>query len=127
MSGEDLSFDLVIRAFERVDDLLIVAGLDTYMDYRLTTVLSRDAGMLFSAKKDADICINLKLPGFHLKPGTYSLTLGLRRDKSVLDHVVKAINFEISEVSVNQQDREAWTLGDVLTKSAWSLTEGGKP
>jgi len=122
MSGEDISFDLEIKAFEKIDSLSIVAGLDTYMDYRITTVLSEETGMLFSADKDAVITVNLKVPRLHLKPGTYSLTLGIRRNKSVLDHVVKAINFEISEISVNHKSREAWTRGDVVAESVWQLS-----
>jgi lipopolysaccharide transport system ATP-binding protein len=121
--GEDISFDLEIKAYDRIDGLSIVAGLDTYMDYRITTVLSEESGMFFSSNKnDAVIPINLKLPGLHLKPGTYSLTLGIRRNKLALDHVVKAINFEISEISVNHKNRDSWTLGDVLTESIWHLS-----
>jgi lipopolysaccharide transport system ATP-binding protein len=119
MSGEDISFDLEIKAFEKVDSLSLVAGLDTYMDYRITTVLSEEAGTLFSAEKDAVISINLRFPTLHLKPGTYSLTLGIRRNKLALDHVVKAINFEISEISVNHKSRDTWTRGDVVTESVW--------
>jgi lipopolysaccharide transport system ATP-binding protein len=122
MSGEDISFDLEIKAFEKVDNLSIVAGLDTYMDYRITTVLSEESGILFSADKDAVISVNLKLPKFRLKPGTYSLTLGMRRNMVALDHVVKAINFEISEISIKHNSRDSRAFGDVLTESAWQLS-----
>jgi lipopolysaccharide transport system ATP-binding protein len=121
-TGEDVTFDFEIKAFERVDSLEIVAGLDTYMDCRITTVLSEETGMLFSADKDAVISINLRLPMLHLKPGTYSLTLAIRRNKVALDHVIKAINFEISEISVNHKIRDSWILGDVLTESVWHLS-----
>jgi lipopolysaccharide transport system ATP-binding protein len=121
MSGEDISFDLEIKAFENVDNLSIVAGLDTYMDYRITTVLSEEAGMLFSSDKDAVISINLKFPKLHLKPGTYSLTLGIRRNKVTFDQVVKAIHFEVSEVSTNSRFRESHLLGDVLVESTWNI------
>jgi lipopolysaccharide transport system ATP-binding protein len=120
--SEDISFELEIKTFEKIDSLSIVAGLDTYMDYRITTVLSEETGMLFSSDKDAVISINMGLPGLHLKPGTYSLTLGIRRNKSALDHVVKAINFEVSEISVNHKNRDSWALGDVLTESVWHLS-----
>jgi lipopolysaccharide transport system ATP-binding protein len=122
MSGEDISFDLEIKAFDKVDNLSIVAGLDTYMDYRITTVLSEESGTLFSAGKGDVISANLSLPHLHLKPGTYSLTLGIRRNKAALDHVVKAINFEVSEISVNHKSRDSWALGDVLTESVWQLS-----
>lgn len=123
--GEDISFDLEIKAFERVDSLSIVVGLDTYMDYRITTVLSKEVGMLFSLDKDANISVNLSLPKLRLKPGTYSLTLGIRCNMVTFDHVVKAINFEISEITVNQNSQEPWTRGDVLTESVWQISEGG--
>jgi lipopolysaccharide transport system ATP-binding protein len=122
MSGEDISFDLEIKALKKIDGLSIVAGLDTYMDYRITTVLSEETGMLFSSDKDAVISINMSLPGLHLKPGTYSLTLGIRHNKLALDHVVKAINFEISEISIDHKNRDSWAMGDVLTESVWQLS-----
>jgi len=121
MSGEDISFDLDIKAFEKVDSLSIVAGLDTYMDYRITTVLSEEVGMLFSGNKDAVISVNVKVPHLHLKPGTYALTLGIRRNKSPLDHVVKAIRFEVSEVSSSSGSYDSSKRGDILTESAWHL------
>jgi lipopolysaccharide transport system ATP-binding protein len=121
MSGEDMSFDLDIKAFESLDSLSIVAGLDTYMDYRITTVLSEETGMLFSSDKDAVISVNVKLPKLRLKPGGYSLTLGVRRGKVTFDQVVKAIHFEVSEVSANSTARESHLLGDVLTESTWNL------
>lgn len=119
---ENISFELEIKTFEKIDSLSIVAGLDTYMDYRITTVLSEETGMLLSSDKDAVISINMGLPGLHLKPGSYSLTLGIRRNKSALDHVVKAINFEVSEISINHKSRDSWALGDVLTESVWHLS-----
>jgi len=121
MSSEDISFDLEIKAFEKIDGLSIVAGLDTYMDYRITTVLSENAGMLLSADKEAVMSINMKLPKLRLKPGGYSLTLGMRRNKITFDHVVKAIHFEVSEVSANGRSQESFIRGDILVESAWRL------
>ncbi|BAN36209.1 ABC transporter ATP-binding protein [Sulfuricella denitrificans skB26] len=120
-SGEDIAFDLEIKAFEKVDGLSIVFGLDTYMDYRITTVLSEEAGSLFSADKDSLISINLKLPNLHLKPGVYSVTLGIRRNKLALDHVVRVISFEVNEISTNNKDHDSAKYGDLLTESLWRL------
>jgi lipopolysaccharide transport system ATP-binding protein len=122
MSGEVISFDLEIMAFEKIDDLSVVAGLDTYMDYRIATVLSEESGMLFSADKNTVISVNLNLPKLRLKPGTYSLTLGLRRNRVTFDHVVKAVNFEISEVSVNSQKHDSAKRGEILIESVWQLS-----
>lgn len=119
MSGEDIVFDLEIKAFEMVDCLSISAGLDTIMDYRITTVFSREAGILFSADTDAVISIQMSLPKIHLKHGVYSLTLCLMRNRITLDHVIKAIHFEVGEVSVNGMVREAHIPGDILTESIW--------
>lgn len=123
MSGEDLSFALEIKIFEKVDALSIVVGLDTYMDYRITTVLSEEEDVLFSGDQDALITLNLKFPHLRLKPGTYSLTLGIRRHKVPLDHLVKAINFEVSEISVNHsKNHDPLAMRDILIESVWSLS-----
>ena len=119
--GEDISFDIEVKALEKVDNLSIVIGLDNYMDYRITTVLSEEVGMLFSVGKDDVISINMKLLKLWLKPGVYSLTLGVRRNKLTLDHIVKAIHFEVSDISVNNMPRESHLIGDILVKSEWNL------
>ncbi|MFZ2161797.1 MAG: ABC transporter ATP-binding protein [Sideroxyarcus sp.] len=117
---EDIAFNLRIKAFEQIDSLSVIAGVNTYLDYRITTVLSEEAGQLFAANKNAVITINLKLPGFHLKPGIYTLTLGVRSNRVTLDHVAKAVHFEVSEVSANSRSQETYILGDILVNSSWS-------
>lgn len=120
MSAEELSFDLQIKASETIDNLSIVTGLDTYMDYRIATVLSHEVGALFSAREDDKLLINLKFPQLRLKPGRYSLTLGIRRGTVTLDHVVRAVHFEVSDVSRNVGRHEAHIRGDILVESIWS-------
>ncbi|MBI3901603.1 MAG: ABC transporter ATP-binding protein [Nitrosomonadales bacterium] len=121
--GEDIAFNLEIKAFEQVDELSVVVGVDTNMDYRITTVLSEETGALFSAGKDSVITVNLKLPSFRLKSGTYSLTIGIRRNKLTFDHVVRAASFEISEISANDSVREPAIRGDLIADSVWSLLQ----
>lgn len=119
MIGEEIAFNLEIKASEKINDLSVVVGLDTYMDYRITTVLSEESGVLFSADKDAVISINVALPGLHLKNGIYALTLGIRRNKVAMDHVIKAINFEINEASMGGKERDPAKLGDLMVEAKW--------
>jgi len=121
-SGESISFNLLMNARDKIDDICVVAGIDTYMDYRIATVLSGEEGVLFSASKDETLSVNLTFPGLHLKPGTYSLTLGIRRNKSTLDHIPKAIYFEVTQAPEKRLAREQHIVGDVLVDSAWQLT-----
>ena len=122
LAGEEVAFKLEINAFEKVDCISVVAGVDTVMGYRITTVLSEEDEVLFSAAKNAAITVNLKFPNLRLKPGLYSLTLGIRRHKVALDHVVKAINFEVSEISMDHTHRNIVMPGDILTDAVWKLT-----
>jgi lipopolysaccharide transport system ATP-binding protein len=119
--GETIAFTLQVKVSENVDELSIVAGLDTYMDYRITTVLSEEVGQFYSGGKDEVISIALKFPTLHLKPGTYSLTLGIRRNRRTLDHILKAIQFEVSEITYNRSSRESHLMGDVLAESVWGF------
>ena len=120
--GETIAFNLCIKALEKIDELSVVVGLDTYMDYRITTVLSEEENVLYSADRNAVITTSLKFPSLHLKPGTYSLTLGVRRNRVTLDHLLKVINFEVSEITANRRSRESHLMGDVLAESEWSYT-----
>ena len=122
--GEEVGFELVINTSEDLESLSVVAGIDSCMDYRITTVMSEDTGNLFSMNGSSTATVQLRLPGLRLKPGTYFLALGLRRNRSAIDHVIKALKFEISEFSQNQQkqkNRETSIDGDVLSESIWSL------
>lgn len=121
-SGENISFILQINASDQVENLCVVAGIDTYMDYRIATVLSGEEGLLLSAGKDETLSVNLTFPGLHLKPGTYSLTLGIRQNKATLDHVPKAIYFEVTQAPEKRLAREQHIVGDVLVDSSWQLT-----
>lgn len=118
---ETIAFKLEIKALENIDDLSIVVGLDTYMDYRITTVMSEETGMLYSAAENEVISVVMKFPNLHLKHGNYSLTLGARKNRITLDHVVKAIYFEISEITANKYIRESHLMGNVLADSEWRL------
>jgi len=120
-SGEKISFNLEIKSFEKLDNLSLVAGLETSSDHRITTVLSEEEGALFAAEKNETICTNLAFPGLNLKPGTYSLTLGIRRNRDTFDHLIKAIYFDVTEISANNKFREQHIEGDIVMKSDWHL------
>ena len=123
MMGESIAFNLEVKAFENINDLSVVVGLDTYMDYRITTVLSEESGVLFAVDKDAVISINITLPGLHLKNGVYALTLGVRRNKVAMDHVVKAVNFEVNEASLGDKIYDTEKYGDLIVEAKWKLYE----
>lgn len=121
-SGENIRFNLQINAYDLVNSLCVVAGIDTSMGYRIATVMSREEGILFSASNDETLSINLTFSGLHLKPGTYSLSLGIRRNSSTLDLVPNAIYFEVVQAPEKSLTREQHIIGDVLVDSTWQIT-----
>lgn len=120
--GEEIALHLEIKAFEKIDDLSVVVGLDNYMGYRLGTVLSEEVGALFAAEKGSTMSLNLRFPHLKLKPGTYALTLGIRRKRLPLDHVVGAVGFEVREVSADGMSYDSVKLGDMLIEPVWQLS-----
>lgn len=119
-SGDTIRFKLSLKAFSKISNLSLVAGLDTYMDYRIATVFSGEEGFSISVDKDETYSLVLAFPGLYLKPGTYFLTLGIRQGRETIDHIPRAIHFEVTQAPSNRV-REKHIIGDVLIDSSWQL------
>ncbi len=118
--GAPVSVYLEVKSPVDMDGLSFVIGIDGSMDYRIATVLSEDENARFSISSTSALGVTVKLSGLRLKPGIYYLTLGLRRGRLPLDHLVKILRFEVVGISEDGRSQDAGIRGDIVVHSEWS-------
>ncbi len=119
--GESVSVAIGIVSFEDLSNLSISLGVDSNLDYRLTTVLSEEEGMFFQAGQNEKKQITVTMPGLRLKPGRYFLIPGLRQNKRPLDMVNKATFFDVADITTDDKMQEQHVRGDLFIDTQWSV------
>ncbi len=119
--GETIRVQLGLQVFQNISSLSLVVGIDSSMDYRITTILSEDGSALFDATTAQPLKVQMT-PDVRLKPGFYYISLSIRKDKRPLDHVLKAFKFEVTNVTNDGKIQDAHVLGDIYTQAEWRQT-----
>jgi len=119
--GETIGFRLGVEARQAIDNVSLSIGIDSSKDYRITTIISDDENVVFKVGLNKKLSVLMKPNHLRLKPGSYYLTLGIRQNKSPLDHVLKAFKFEIASVTSDEKSQDVHILGDIYTDSAWQV------
>jgi len=119
--GEALKVVIGLEALDDLSDISFTLGIDSSLDYRLTTVLSEDAGAIFSVRKGEKILVTIDFPSLRLKPGRYFLTPGVRQNKRSLDMINKANFFDIQDVTTDGKIQEPHIRGDLFFDAQWSI------
>lgn len=117
--GETFSIYLEAVAQSELRDLSVIVGIDSFVDYRIATVASEDSNVLFYASPDEPLRIHVELDGFVLKPGTYSVTVGIRSGGVGLDHLPQVMQVVVADVAEISNASYSGTWGVVHTKARW--------
>jgi lipopolysaccharide transport system ATP-binding protein len=117
--GEPFAIYIEAAANEELRDLSVIIGIDSFTEYRITTLASEDSGVFFCASPTHPLHVRARLDNLILKPGTYLLTLGIRSRGTGLDHLPHVMRLEISEVSETASAPDSRTWGIVHTLAIW--------
>lgn len=117
--GEKIAIHLDIQPSISLDNLSLVIGIDSSMDHRIATAISEEKNILFSTSSNTPLSVDVSLLGLRLKPGIYYLTLGVRRNKFLLDRAIKAIRFEVISIAEDQQVQATRIRGDIFVDADW--------
>jgi len=101
--GEPFTVELACKALKRIEDVSFLVGIDSLYEQRIVTVTSLEDGKIFSANPGDEVRGRLKVKTLLLKPGIYSLTLGLFATNMGIDRVPDASRLEISDVSYSKK------------------------
>jgi lipopolysaccharide transport system ATP-binding protein len=101
--GEPFTVELACKALKRIEDVSFLVGIDSLYEQRIVTVTSLEDGKIFFANPGDMVRGRLKVNTLLLKPGIYSLTLGLFATNMGIDRVPDASRLEISDVSYSKE------------------------
>ncbi len=121
--GEPFSFAITFRGIESVRNVGVVVGINSWMQARITTVLS---DFTVDVQAGAEYAATVTLEGLHLNPGRYTLTIGLRQHNHGLDHLEFICPFVVGDVAWTQAlaSPHAIYFGDVqVPVSRWFLND----
>jgi lipopolysaccharide transport system ATP-binding protein len=124
--GEPFTIDLECHVLKPVIDLSFLVGIDTLYDQRIVTVTSLESHQLVSAEPGNRLKARLTVRDFLLKPGIYSLTVGLFAMNKGIDRLPGAAQFEVRNVSLNSQyiHIDQVSVGLVqMTRPDWQVTK----
>ena len=120
--GEPFTVELTCRAISRVEDVSFLLGIDSLYEQRIVTITSLEAGELFSADAQQTTTGRLTITDLLLKPGIYSLTVGLFRSNEGIDRVPSAAHIEISNISKEHAHVDQVTVGFLqLPNPRWEI------
>jgi lipopolysaccharide transport system ATP-binding protein len=109
--GEPFTVEMECVGIETVPHLSLVAGIDTMHGERIATSTT-DEGMAMEketpgVKKGRTLRAALTIDQISLMPGSYAVTLGITSVKGGLDHVPKALKFEVDSVVYDEADEQS--------------------
>ena len=117
--GEPFSIYLEALARSELRDLSIIIGIDSFLEYRITTIASEDGNVFFDTSPAHPLCVQACLDKLALKPGIYLLTLGIRSGSRGLDFLPHVMQIEVAEVSDRGSKPDSGTWGVVHTVAHW--------
>jgi lipopolysaccharide transport system ATP-binding protein len=120
--GERFSVIVEVVAETIADGISVIIGIDTALEYRVTTIASEDSKVLFNVTPNKTLKIQAQVDELVLKPGSYTISLGLRIGKRPIDHLPYIKRFEITETAQGKNRFESDTWGVVHTQAQW-ITE----
>jgi lipopolysaccharide transport system ATP-binding protein len=101
--GEPFTVEVVCQVLKPIEDVSFLVGIESVYEQRIVTITSLEANMLFTAETGELVRGCLRIENFFLKPGVYSLTLGLFVANKGIDRVPQVVRFQISEMSFSQK------------------------
>lgn len=125
--GEPFAVEIVCKVLKAIEDVSFLIGVESIYEQRIVTITSLEAGKLFRADAGELVRGCLKVENLLLKPGAYSLTLGLFIANKGIDRVPQVVRFQISEVSFSQKNLHVGqvSIGMIqMPEPHWQIRKG---
>jgi len=101
--GEAFTLEIECMVMKDSEDISFLLGIDTLYEQRIVTITSAEVGKVFSASAGDIVNARLKTTNLLLKPGTYSLVLGLFSTNMGIDRIDGIGTIEIRDISYDSR------------------------
>ncbi len=116
---QPFTVSLEAQASSRLRDLVVVIGIDNFLEQRITTVNSADGNLQLDVSPAQLVRLGAQFNDLRLIPGAYSITVTLQRGREILDHISRGISLEISEVGYRERQLPNSTRGIIHSRPDW--------
>ena len=119
--GEPFTVEVAVQANQAIDDLSFIAGIDTGLQQRVVSSMSEEVGRCPSIAADQRVVARWRVNEIRLKPGRYTIALGLRSRKQPIDHLLGARRFDVLPVLADQSLVPNNLQGVIHAKPDWQI------
>jgi len=121
--GENFSININVEAYKNIKSLDLSIRIDTEANIPVTSLLLSDSQETICVKKGEAFCFSVSITNFHLVPGRYFLVVTLKSGKLAFDRLENVFQFDISNISLNnnQTHNELWGL--IQTYPQWKINK----
>ncbi|MFV2081280.1 MAG: ABC transporter ATP-binding protein [bacterium] len=124
--GEPFSIHLEAVSESRIEDISLIVRIESFDGEPITEPASEDAGDLFTISESEPLSVVVDFVKLCLTPGKYWITVSTMAGRVLLDQVVKAVSFEISQSTFAETKPHSGTWGHVHTVPNWNDLGPGK-
>ncbi len=122
--GEPFSVHIEAQPSTDLQDLNLYMGIDTALDLRVATVLSRDSQRLFAASASKPLCVRATFDNLRLTPGTYWLEIGIHGRGTTLDHLPRLMPFDVLDAAYADHPSYSGHWGTLYLTADWAALDG---
>jgi lipopolysaccharide transport system ATP-binding protein len=117
--GEPFGVFLQACSKKIFDNLSVGFRIESSTGSIITGPISEDDNIYFACSEENPLRVKAFFKSLILAPGVYFLTLTIRRNKIGLDQVIRAVNFEVSDISHKNHKSHSGTWGYIQTNLEW--------
>jgi len=119
---EPFGIRLSILSKSSYDNLRIAIKIESSDGQSITSPTSNDINLLFNVEADRSLIVEASFKNLLLTPGLYWITITINKmdmGQLVLDQLVRAVNFEVTEVPHQDHKAHSGTYGYIHTYPEW--------
>lgn len=121
--GEPFAIRMKIRGSRHLVQTTLLVGIDSVRSTERITTLSADYDQLAGDPSGNEVEVTVRVEDFRLRPGLYSIVLGVRRGRVGLDQVPMARVFEVLPLTASGAGLPAAIWGMVDVEGTWRLDD----
>ncbi|BDC98599.1 ABC transporter ATP-binding protein [Persicobacter psychrovividus] len=118
--GEPFKIRLKIIADSSIQNLNVGVRFENTSDVFISSCLSGDSGMYFSAEAESENTIEVRFDSLILNPGDYKMALSIRQGNVFVDQLTNVLPFSVDELPYRNSFIPNGAWGLVAFKPIWN-------
>ena len=123
--GEPFDIEVACEGLTDYPNVSLIAGIESPRQGRIATTMTEEAHLRLPVHKGKRTSARLHVDHLSLRPGLYTLTLGIRHVKGGLDHLPNAVSFRVTPLAADDAASHNQRDGMIQIDPNWRVTTPG--